>query len=140
LPIAAILRCFGVYGLVTSNVHRPPHSGVRGLVGLLYYAIFVFQNGFGAEGLSERVGFWVALVAVIILIVQLVVPRPIRNTQVDKKVRDGGKVGLNYSVLAAFVIFAALPFYWMLIAAFKSDPEFIKAQINNPFCIRSPQR
>lgn len=141
LPVAAILAAAsGVYGLVTPNARRPASvlASGAGLVGLLYYAIFVFQNGFGAEGLSERVGFWVALVAVIILIAQLVVPRPIKSLQVDKKVRDGGKVGLNYSVLAAFVIFAALPFYWMLIAAFKSDPEFIKAQINNPFLYSQP--
>jgi multiple sugar transport system permease protein len=49
------------------------------------------------------------------------------------KTANAGKVGLNYAVISFFVIFSALPFYWMLIAAFKSDPEFIKALTNSPF-------
>ncbi|MEZ4668572.1 MAG: carbohydrate ABC transporter permease [Anaerolineae bacterium] len=49
-----------------------------------------------------------------------------------------GKVSLNYFVITLFVIFSALPFYWMLIAAFKSDPEFVKAQTNSPFSYALP--
>jgi multiple sugar transport system permease protein len=44
-----------------------------------------------------------------------------------------GKVSLNYFIITLFVLFSALPFYWMLIAAFKSNPEFVKGQLNNPF-------
>jgi multiple sugar transport system permease protein len=49
------------------------------------------------------------------------------------KAVEAGKITLNYFIITLFVIFSALPFYWMLIASFKSSPEFVKAQTNNPF-------
>jgi multiple sugar transport system permease protein len=51
---------------------------------------------------------------------------------------NAGKISLNYFVITLFVIFSALPFYWMIIAAFKSDSEFVKAQTNSPFSYAQP--
>lgn len=41
-------------------------------------------------------------------------------------------MGLRYIVLTIFVIFTALPFYWMLIATFKSNTDLYRPA-NNPF-------
>jgi multiple sugar transport system permease protein len=49
------------------------------------------------------------------------------------KAVSAGKMSLNYFIITLFVIFTALPFYWMVIASFKSDSEFSKAQLNSPF-------
>jgi multiple sugar transport system permease protein len=48
-----------------------------------------------------------------------------------------GKVTLNYAVIAFFIIFTAFPFYWMLVATFKSSDDLYKP-VNNPFIYNSP--
>lgn len=45
--------------------------------------------------------------------------------------------GIIYSILSVYIIFAALPFYWMVITAFRSDLEFYSANFN-PFWYNKP--
>jgi multiple sugar transport system permease protein len=42
-----------------------------------------------------------------------------------------------YLIISVYVIFSALPFYWMVITAFRSDREFYSADFN-PFWYSSP--
>ena len=51
--------------------------------------------------------------------------------------RRAGKVSLTYFVVTVFVIFTAFPFYWMLIATFKTSADIYKP-INNPFIFNQP--
>jgi multiple sugar transport system permease protein len=53
------------------------------------------------------------------------------------KLRAIGKGGLNYSIITLFVIFTAFPFYWMLVATFKTNNDLYKT-INNPFIFNQP--
>lgn len=53
------------------------------------------------------------------------------------KWQSAGKIGLNYFVITLFVIFTAFPFYWMLIATFKSSGDLYKPA-NNPFIYNQP--
>jgi multiple sugar transport system permease protein len=46
--------------------------------------------------------------------------------------RRGAARGLSVALLGAFVCFAAFPFYWMLITAFKTTRDLMNRQ-NNPF-------
>lgn len=46
--------------------------------------------------------------------------------------REVGRAGVRYSVITLFLLFAAFPFYWMLITAFKSDADLYNPR-NNPF-------
>lgn len=48
------------------------------------------------------------------------------------RLQQAGKVGLNYFLVSFFVIFAAFPFFWMLIATFKTSPDLYRPA-NNPF-------
>ena len=48
-----------------------------------------------------------------------------------------GKATLNYVVITVFVIFTAFPFYWMLIATFKTSNDLYKPA-NNPFVFNQP--
>jgi multiple sugar transport system permease protein len=52
-------------------------------------------------------------------------------------IRQIGKSTLNYSIITLFVIFTAFPFYWMLIATFKTNNDLSKP-INNPFIFNQP--
>jgi multiple sugar transport system permease protein len=51
--------------------------------------------------------------------------------------REIGKSGLNYGIITLFVIFTAFPFYWMLIATFKTSNDLYKPA-NNPFIFNQP--
>jgi multiple sugar transport system permease protein len=48
-----------------------------------------------------------------------------------------GKVTLNYAVIVFFIVFTAFPFYWMLVATFKSSDDLYKPA-NNPFIFNTP--
>lgn len=48
-----------------------------------------------------------------------------------------GRVSVTYLVVTLFVIFTAFPFYWMLIATFKTDQDIYRAG-NNPFIFNQP--
>lgn len=48
------------------------------------------------------------------------------------KLVNAGKVSLGYFVVSLFMIFTAFPFYWMLIATFKTDRDLYRLA-NNPF-------
>jgi multiple sugar transport system permease protein len=45
--------------------------------------------------------------------------------------------GARFGVLAAFVAFAAFPFYWMLITTFKTTADLLNPD-NNPFLFNEP--
>jgi len=47
-------------------------------------------------------------------------------------VRRGGKRALSFGVIAAFVWFAAFPFFWMLITTFKQTADLLDPN-HNPF-------
>jgi multiple sugar transport system permease protein len=48
-----------------------------------------------------------------------------------------GRVSLTYLVVTLFIIFSAFPFYWMLIATFKTDQDMYRAA-NNPYIFNQP--
>jgi multiple sugar transport system permease protein len=48
-----------------------------------------------------------------------------------------GRLGLNYFIITLFIFFTAFPFYWMLIATFKTDADIYRP-INNPFIFNQP--
>ncbi|MBK9125156.1 MAG: carbohydrate ABC transporter permease [Chloroflexi bacterium] len=55
------------------------------------------------------------------------IPSPAR-----RRVNRLGRGGLQAVIIAFFTIFAAFPFYWMLIATFKTNQDLYRP-INNPF-------
>jgi multiple sugar transport system permease protein len=50
--------------------------------------------------------------------------------------RAGARAG-HAGILAAFTLFAAFPFYWMLITMFKRESDLLK-RTNNPFIYNQP--
>jgi len=48
-----------------------------------------------------------------------------------------GARGVQFGLLAAFVLFAAFPFYWMLITTFKETTDLYNPK-NNPFIYNEP--
>ncbi|MGH8752911.1 MAG: carbohydrate ABC transporter permease, partial [Burkholderiales bacterium] len=48
----------------------------------------------------------------------------------------GGRIG-HFGIIAAFTVFCAFPFYWMLITTFKQTNDLINVK-NNPFLYNSP--
>ena len=48
-----------------------------------------------------------------------------------------GAGALNFGVIAAFAVFAAFPFYWMLITTFKETRDLLNTA-NNPFVYNMP--
>lgn len=48
-----------------------------------------------------------------------------------------GAKGAHFGIVAAFTIFAAFPFYWMLITAFKQTNDLMRRE-NNPFILNDP--
>ena len=53
------------------------------------------------------------------------------------KAKRAGASVVHFGVVAAFVIFTAFPFAWMLITALKQTPDLIKRE-NNPFWFNQP--
>jgi len=54
-----------------------------------------------------------------------------------RTLRKWGAKGGHFGVLAAFTIFAAFPFYWMLITTFKQTRDLLNTD-NNPFLFNDP--
>ena len=52
-------------------------------------------------------------------------------------VRRVGSRGVHFGIVAAFTIFTAFPFYWMLITTFKQTSDLMKRG-NNPFIYNEP--
>ncbi len=48
-----------------------------------------------------------------------------------------GARGIHFGIIAAFVLFAAFPFYWMLITTFKRTSDLMNRG-NNPFIYNEP--
>ncbi len=48
-----------------------------------------------------------------------------------------GLGGVQVGLMAAFTLFAAFPFYWMLVTAFKQTPDLMNRQ-SNPFVFNLP--
>jgi multiple sugar transport system permease protein len=55
----------------------------------------------------------------------------------ERRAGRGARVVLKYAVIALFVTFAAFPFAWMLITAFKQTPDLLNPD-NNPFWYNLP--
>jgi len=53
------------------------------------------------------------------------------------KARRVGAKAAHIGTLAAFTMFTAFPFYWMLITAFKQTSDLMKRE-NNPFILNAP--
>ncbi len=53
------------------------------------------------------------------------------------RVKRWGARGSHLLIVAAFTIFAAFPFYWMLITTFKQTSDLLKTK-NNPFLFNLP--
>jgi len=53
------------------------------------------------------------------------------------KAKQLGAGIVHFGVVAAFTVFTAFPFYWMLITAFKRTPDLLKRE-NNPFIFNQP--
>src|SRR3989304_2703646 len=54
-----------------------------------------------------------------------------------RKLKRWGARGSHVLILAAFTIFAAFPFYWMLVTTFKRTPDLMNTK-NNPFLYNQP--
>jgi multiple sugar transport system permease protein len=52
-------------------------------------------------------------------------------------VRKLGRRGGLYTLLGTFIFFTAFPFYWMVIATFKTDHDLF-SPLNNPFLFNEP--
>ena len=54
-----------------------------------------------------------------------------------KTIRRWGARGVHFGIIAAFTLFAAFPFYWMLITTFKKTSDLMNRG-NNPFLYNEP--
>ena len=54
-----------------------------------------------------------------------------------RKLKKWGARTTHFIIVAAFTIFAAFPFYWMLITTFKKTSDLLKTE-NNPFLFNQP--
>lgn len=54
-----------------------------------------------------------------------------------RRLKVWGAKGGHFGIVAAFTIFAAFPFYWMLITAFKQTNDLMRRE-NNPFILNDP--
>jgi multiple sugar transport system permease protein len=54
-----------------------------------------------------------------------------------RSIRKLAARGGLYALVASFAFFGAFPFYWMLIATFKTDPDLFRPD-NNPFLFNDP--
>ena len=54
-----------------------------------------------------------------------------------RKLKKWGARTTHFIIVAAFTIFAAFPFYWMLITTFKETSDLLKTT-NNPFLFNQP--
>lgn len=54
-----------------------------------------------------------------------------------RQLKKWGAGGVHFGIVAAFLIFAAFPFYWMLITTFKQTTDLMRRE-NNPFLFNEP--
>ncbi|MFN3476098.1 MAG: carbohydrate ABC transporter permease [Candidatus Methylomirabilales bacterium] len=54
-----------------------------------------------------------------------------------RSLKKWGAGGAHFGIVAVFLIFAAFPFYWMLITTFKQTTDLMKRE-NNPFLFNEP--
>jgi len=54
-----------------------------------------------------------------------------------RKLKKWGARGLHFGIVALFTIFAAFPFYWMLVTTFKRTSDLMNTT-NNPFLFNQP--
>ena len=54
-----------------------------------------------------------------------------------RKLKKWGARGLHFGIVALFTIFAAFPFYWMLVTTFKRTSDLMNTK-NNPFLFNQP--
>ncbi len=54
-----------------------------------------------------------------------------------RRLKKWGTRGSHFLIVAAFTIFAAFPFYWMLITTFKTTHDLLTTK-NNPFLFNEP--
>ena len=54
-----------------------------------------------------------------------------------RKLKRWGARGSHFGIVAAFTIFAAFPFYWMLVTTFKRTSDLMSTE-NNPFLFNQP--
>jgi len=54
-----------------------------------------------------------------------------------RRLKKWGARTTHFTIVAAFTIFAAFPFYWMLITTFKRTPDLMNTK-NNPFLFNQP--
>ena len=54
-----------------------------------------------------------------------------------ERLKRWGARGTHFGIIAAFVLFAAFPFYWMLITTFKRTSDLMNRG-NNPFVYNEP--
>ncbi len=53
------------------------------------------------------------------------------------RLRTWGASGAHFGIIATFAVFAAFPFYWMLITTFKETRDLLNTE-NNPFLYNDP--
>ncbi|MFQ5793352.1 MAG: hypothetical protein ACE5JI_23015, partial [Acidobacteriota bacterium] len=54
-----------------------------------------------------------------------------------QRLKVWGAKGGHFGIVAAFTIFAAFPFYWMLLTTFKETRDLLNPN-NNPFLFNDP--
>jgi len=54
-----------------------------------------------------------------------------------KTIKRWAARGTHFGIVAAFTLFTAFPFYWMLITTFKETTDLMKRE-NNPFILNAP--
>ncbi len=59
------------------------------------------------------------------------------SAPLSARVRTSAAGGAHYAVIAVFVIFAAFPFFWMVITTFKETRDLLNTE-NNPFLYNEP--
>lgn len=113
--LGGLASLWGMFDVRARNVSR--NAGlVAGLMGLLYYGVFLFENSLSLPdyvGGFIGIGFWIGLVAVLGLLVQTAVPRPhlpmVRPYEWRKYV--------NITRIGVFSVFFILVGLWILLAA-----------------------
>jgi ABC-type glycerol-3-phosphate transport system permease component len=114
-----------LWGVFRSNMRHRVSWLVfgMGMLGLLHYGIFAFvsANPLGAGVLDQDLalvagtGYWIAFIATLGLLLQVVMPRPEypADAPLLEQRPSPGRVAL-YVALAATAFVALIPFYWML--------------------------
>ena len=54
-----------------------------------------------------------------------------------RRLKRWGARGSHFGIVALFTLFAAFPFYWMLVTTFKRTSDLMNTK-NNPFLFNQP--